>query len=101
MSHMHIYILMYNNYNSEEEEKGSDCIDQFRNMQECFFKYPEEYGKFTEEEEVEGRAGEGQSEQVSPPVSPAGDDTSKNDPDSKSDSGLEQTKVELKPELAM
>lgn len=36
---------------SEEEEKGVDCIPQFRAMQECFLKYPEEYGKFTEDEE--------------------------------------------------
>ena len=36
---------------SEEEEKGIDCIPQFKNMQDCFFKYPEEYGKFTEDED--------------------------------------------------
>lgn len=28
---------------SKEEVKGSDCIDNFRNMQECMQKYPELY----------------------------------------------------------
>lgn len=28
---------------SKEEVKGSDCIDHFRNMQECMQKYPELY----------------------------------------------------------
>jgi intermembrane space import and assembly protein 40 len=30
---------------SKEEPKGSDCIEAFRTMQECFNKYPEIYGK--------------------------------------------------------
>lgn len=30
---------------SEADPKGSDCIPQFRDMQECFVKYPEIYGK--------------------------------------------------------
>lgn len=30
---------------SEVEPKGTDCIPQFRDMQECFVKYPEIYGK--------------------------------------------------------
>ena len=34
---------------SEEEPKGSDCIPQFRDMQECFVKYPEIYGNDDEE----------------------------------------------------
>eukprot|EP00794_Sanderia_malayensis_P006290 gene6290-7012_t len=29
---------------SEADPKGSDCIPQFRDMQECFVKYPEVYG---------------------------------------------------------
>ncbi|XP_034023102.1 mitochondrial intermembrane space import and assembly protein 40 [Thalassophryne amazonica] len=28
---------------SKEEVKGSECIDQFRNMQECMQRYPELY----------------------------------------------------------
>ncbi|KAK2889362.1 hypothetical protein QQF64_028484 [Cirrhinus molitorella] len=28
-------------HNSQEEIKGSDCLDQFRSMQECFRQHPE------------------------------------------------------------
>ena len=48
---------------SEAEEKGSDCIPQFRTMQECFEKHPEEYGKYADnddddsEEREEGEGG--------------------------------------------
>lgn len=35
---------------SEAEVKGSDCVPQFRDMQVCFSKYPEIYGKDKEEE---------------------------------------------------
>lgn len=35
---------------SEEEVKGSDCIDHFRNMQECMQKYPELYPQEEEKE---------------------------------------------------
>lgn len=38
---------------SEAEPKGSDCIPQFRDMQECFVKYPEIYGKDAELDEEE------------------------------------------------
>ena len=31
---------------SQSEPKGSDCIDQFRTMQECFSQYPDIYGEF-------------------------------------------------------
>ena len=34
---------------SEADPKGSDCIPQFRDMQECFVKYPEIYGKDDDE----------------------------------------------------
>lgn len=34
---------------SEAEVKGSDCVSQFRDMQICFSKYPEIYGKDDEE----------------------------------------------------
>ncbi|XP_058422147.1 mitochondrial intermembrane space import and assembly protein 40 isoform X1 [Diceros bicornis minor] len=36
---------------STEEVKGSDCIDQFRAMQECMQKYPDLYPQEDEEEE--------------------------------------------------
>lgn len=32
---------------SEEEPKGVDCVDKFRNMQTCFRKHPEIYGAGT------------------------------------------------------
>lgn len=35
---------------SEEEMKGSDCLEQFKNMQECFVKFPEEYGSLDDDE---------------------------------------------------
>ena len=38
---------------SEADPKGSDCIPQFRDMQECFVKYPEIYGKDEELDEEE------------------------------------------------
>ena len=38
---------------STAEEKGMDCIPQFRAMQECFHNHPEEYGKYSEDEEEE------------------------------------------------
>jgi intermembrane space import and assembly protein 40 len=33
-------------HTSTSEPKGSDCIEQFRTMQECFRQYPEVYGEF-------------------------------------------------------
>ncbi|KAI9139030.1 hypothetical protein BKA69DRAFT_1088077 [Paraphysoderma sedebokerense] len=41
---------------SEAEPKGVDCVDKFKDMQECFRKYPEVYGEELDddEEEVEG-----------------------------------------------
>ena len=36
-----------------EEEKGEDCIPQFKGMQDCFLKYPEKYSRFTEGDEDE------------------------------------------------
>ncbi|EDO45334.1 predicted protein, partial [Nematostella vectensis] len=35
---------------SEADPKGSDCIPQFRDMQICFSKYPEVYGKDEEKD---------------------------------------------------
>lgn len=34
---------------SEAETKGADCVPQFRDMQICFSKYPDIYGKEDEE----------------------------------------------------
>ena len=33
-------------HTSTSEPKGSDCIEQFRTMQECFRQYPAVYGEF-------------------------------------------------------
>ncbi|XP_007517134.1 mitochondrial intermembrane space import and assembly protein 40 [Erinaceus europaeus] len=40
-------------HHSREEIKGSDCVGQFRAMQECMQKYPDLYPQDEEEEEVE------------------------------------------------
>ena len=47
---------------SEEEEKGSDCIPQFKKMQECFQQYPELYKDYDEDDEAEGGGGGGGEE---------------------------------------
>jgi len=36
---------------SESEPKGSDCLTQFKDMQECFVKHPEIYGSMDEEDD--------------------------------------------------
>ena len=36
---------------SKEDPKGSDCVDSFVKMHNCFQEYPEEYGKFTDDED--------------------------------------------------
>ncbi|KAK9406125.1 mitochondrial intermembrane space import and assembly protein 40 [Crotalus adamanteus] len=38
---------------SKEEIKGSDCVDQFRAMQECMQKYPDLYPQEDDDEEDE------------------------------------------------
>lgn len=40
---------------SKEEVKGSECIDNFRNMQECMQRYPELYPQ--EEDKAESSSG--------------------------------------------
>ncbi|XP_073324741.1 mitochondrial intermembrane space import and assembly protein 40 [Pagrus major] len=40
---------------SKEEVKGSECIDNFRNMQECMQRYPELYPQ--EEDKAESNSG--------------------------------------------
>ncbi|KAG3295169.1 coiled-coil-helix-coiled-coil-helix domain containing 4 [Ictidomys tridecemlineatus] len=41
---------------STQDIKGSDCVDQFRAMQECMQKYPDLYPQDEEEEEEEEKA---------------------------------------------
>lgn len=43
---------------STADVKGSDCVDQFRAMQECMQKYPDLYPQDEEEEEEEGKTAE-------------------------------------------
>ncbi|KAF2010335.1 hypothetical protein BU24DRAFT_427463 [Aaosphaeria arxii CBS 175.79] len=43
---------------STEEEKGIDCIDKFKDMQNCFRQYPEIYGSELEQEEVDKQLAE-------------------------------------------
>ena len=43
---------------SKEEEKGSDCIEQFKAMQECFAAHPEEYGPDRSSSSEEGESEE-------------------------------------------
>lgn len=38
---------------SKEEVKGSECIDQFRSMQECMQKFPELYPQEEDAEQAE------------------------------------------------
>ncbi|XP_057702746.1 mitochondrial intermembrane space import and assembly protein 40 [Corythoichthys intestinalis] len=38
---------------SKEEVKGSECIDHFRNMQECMQKYPELYPQEEDKESLD------------------------------------------------
>ncbi|XP_031134384.1 mitochondrial intermembrane space import and assembly protein 40 [Sander lucioperca] len=47
---------------SKEEVKGSECIDNFRNMQECMQRYPELY---PQEEDKESSQAEASSSSVS------------------------------------
>ncbi|XP_048201271.1 LOW QUALITY PROTEIN: mitochondrial intermembrane space import and assembly protein 40-like [Perognathus longimembris pacificus] len=43
---------------STEEIKGSDCVNQFRAMQECMQKYPDLYPQVDDSEEREEKAAE-------------------------------------------
>ena len=42
---------------SEADPKGSDCIDQFKEMQECFMKYPEIYAPEDEKDIAKAEVG--------------------------------------------
>ena len=45
---------------STAEEKGSDCIDKFKAMQECFQRYPELYKDYDEESQEGTEEGTGE-----------------------------------------
>ncbi|XP_070558454.1 mitochondrial intermembrane space import and assembly protein 40-B-like [Ptychodera flava] len=63
---------------SAAEIKGSDCIDQFRTMQECMRQYPELYPEKDDEEEAEkGQGDTAPSSDVPSKEQKTEDDTSK------------------------
>ena len=71
--HTHTHTHTHNN--SEDEEKGSDCIPQFKTMQECFQKHPEMYSKYNDEDNKdEGPSEDNTSETL--PTDSNGDYTS-------------------------
>lgn len=51
---MYIYITFAICFYSTAEEKGSDCIETFKKMQECFQKHPDLYKDYEDEEDVVG-----------------------------------------------
>ncbi|XP_033939923.1 mitochondrial intermembrane space import and assembly protein 40 [Pseudochaenichthys georgianus] len=58
---------------SKEELKGSDCIDNFRGMQECMQKYPELYPQEEDKEsssEAESNSGSGSAAPTEGSASP-------------------------------
>lgn len=68
---------------SKEEVKGSDCIEHFRNMQECMQKYPELYPQEDEE-----KVGTPSSEAVSGQGSASHSQSDSSPGTSESDTGL-------------
>ncbi|KAJ5562348.1 hypothetical protein N7535_003200 [Penicillium sp. DV-2018c] len=56
---------------SEEEPKGIDCIDKFKNMQDCFRQYPDVYG--AELEDDDEPQSDAQSDAPAPAPAPQSD----------------------------
>uniref|UniRef100_A0A8C7FNV5 Coiled-coil-helix-coiled-coil-helix domain containing 4a n=1 Tax=Oncorhynchus kisutch TaxID=8019 RepID=A0A8C7FNV5_ONCKI len=75
---------------SNEEVKGSECIDNFRAMQECMQKYPELY---PQEDENEGVAGSAPVDSTSPELA----EDSSSAPVASSDSTLSSPTPESAP----
>lgn len=50
--------MLISSHPSTAEEKGSDCIDKFKAMQECFQRFPDLYKDYDDDEEEERREGE-------------------------------------------
>ncbi|KAI4716807.1 hypothetical protein E4T48_07023 [Aureobasidium sp. EXF-10727] len=56
---------------SKEEPKGMDCIDKFKNMQNCFREHPDVYGAELEDDvEAEAREQDAPAGQSSQPTQP-------------------------------
>lgn len=49
---------------SESEPKGSDCIQQFQSMQECFQKHPEVYAGLDDDEDDDKKNGDEKQPQL-------------------------------------
>lgn len=70
---------------SKEEVKGSECIEHFRNMQECMQRYPELYPQEEDKEQAESDSGSAASPEsdntptTSAPESAAPDSTTSSD----------------------
>lgn len=70
---------------SKEEVKGSECIEHFRNMQECMQRYPELYPQEEDKEQAESDPGSAASPEsdstptTSAPESAAPDSTTSSD----------------------
>lgn len=60
---------------SKEEVKGSECIDQFRNMQECMQRFPELYPQEEDKEQAESNNGAAAAPSEDSALSPETDST--------------------------
>lgn len=60
---------------SKEEVKGSECIDQFRNMQECMQRFPELYPQEEDKEQDNGAAAAAAAPSEDSALSPETDST--------------------------
>lgn len=65
---------------SKEEVKGSDCLEQFRGMQECLQRYPELYPQ--EDKETQGGEAETQPSMEDSAAAPAPEPTASPEQDS-------------------
>ncbi|CAN9512520.1 unnamed protein product [Ophioblennius macclurei] len=52
---------------SKEEVKGSDCIDNFRNMQECMQRYPELYPQEEDKDAAPQQESDSDADAAAPP----------------------------------
>lgn len=71
---------------SKEEVKGSDCLDQFRSMQDCMQRYPELYPQEDEKKDETG-----QTSQDSDSAEKSGANST---PDTEKDSNVTQPSTE-------
>jgi len=65
---------------SEAEPKGSDCLEQFKGMQECFVKFPEVYGSLDDDDEAPPQTEAVTDQSETPNVSETVDQTETTNP---------------------